>query len=315
MRHMLIDGQGNFGSVDGDPPAAYRYTECRLARIAIELLDRHRQGDRRLRRRTSTTPREEPIVLPARFPNLLVNGSGGIAVGMATNIPPHNLGEVIDATVHLIGNPDGTRRRPDEARPRPGFPDRRHHLRPRRHRQAYKTGRGSIIMRARTESRRCTGSADREQIVVTEIPYQVNKARLHAKIGELMRDKRIEGISEVRDESDRDGMRLVIELKKDVFPQVVLNQLYRLTDCRRRSASSTSSIVNGRPAVLDLKETLELFVEHRRDVVSRRTRFELAKAEGAARDRRRPGHGHHRGRPRGQDDPRVARPGRGARRA
>ncbi len=229
MRHMLIDGQGNFGSVDGDPAAAYRYTECRLARISMELLaDIEKET-------VDFSPSfdesgEEPTVLPSRFPNLLVNGSGGIAVGMATNIPPHNLVEVIDATIRLIGNPAcGVEDLMLDIKG-PDFPTAAMIYGRSGIYQAYKTGRGSIIMRSRTEIEKVIGSNDREQIVVTELPYQVNKARLHAKIGELMRDKRIEGIKEARDESDRDGMRLVLELKKDVFPQVVLNQLFRLTD-------------------------------------------------------------------------------------
>jgi DNA gyrase subunit A len=279
MRHMLVDGQGNFGSVDGDPAAAYRYTECRLARISAELLaDIEKET-------VDFSPNfdessEEPDVLPARFPNLLVNGSGGIAVGMATNIPPHNLVEVIDATVHLINNPEVTIPELMKFVVGPDFPTAAMIYGRSGIAQAYLTGRGSIIMRSRHEVEKVTGSAEREQIVVTELPYQVNKARLHAKIGELMRDKRIEGIREARDESDRDGMRLVLELKKDVFPTVVLNQLYRMTDLQSSFGIINLSIVDGRPAVLDLKETLRLFVEHRRDVVSRRTRFELAKAEG-----------------------------------
>jgi DNA gyrase subunit A len=278
MRHMLIDGQGNFGSIDGDPAAAYRYTECRLARISSELLaDIEKQTVDFSPNFDEST--EEPDVLPARFPNLLVNGSGGIAVGMATNIPPHNLVEVIDATVHLINNADATVADLMKYVQGPDFPTAGMIYGRSGIAQAYLTGRGSIVMRARTEVEKVPGG-DREQIVVTEIPYQVNKARLHAKIGELMRDKRIEGIREARDESDRDGMRLVLELKKDVFPTVVLNQLYRMTDLQTSFGIINLSIVDSRPAVLDLKETLRLFVEHRRDVVSRRTRFELAKAEG-----------------------------------
>ncbi len=279
MRHMLIDGQGNFGSVDGDPAAAYRYTECRLARISMELLaDIEKET-------VDFSPSfdesgEEPTVLPSRFPNLLVNGSGGIAVGMATNIPPHNLVEVIDATIRLIGNPAcGVEDLMLDIKG-PDFPTAAMIYGRSGIYQAYKTGRGSIIMRSRTEVEKVIGSNDREQIVVTELPYQVNKARLHAKIGELMRDKRIEGIKEARDESDRDGMRLVLELKKDVFPQVVLNQLFRLTDMQSSFGIINLSIVDSRPEVLDLKQTLERFIEHRREVISRRTRFELTRAEG-----------------------------------
>ena len=276
MRHPLVDGQGNFGSIDGDPAAAYRYTECRMSRIAMEMLADIDKDT------VDTAPnfdgtQSEPLVLPCRFPNLLVNGSGGIAVGMATNIPPHNLTEVIDATILLIRNPNVGIEDLMEVVPAPDFPTGATIFGRAGIYQAYKTGRGMVIMRARTEVEKAQG--DREQIVVTEIPYQVNKARLHAKIGELIRDKRVEGIKEARDESDRDGMRLVIELKKDVFPQVVLNQLYRLTDMQSSFGVINLAIVNGRPAVLDLKQTLQLFVEHRRQVVSRRTRFELSEAE------------------------------------
>jgi DNA gyrase subunit A len=278
MRHMLVDGQGNFGSVDGDPAAAYRYTECRLARITVDLLADIERDTVAFQPNFDAT-RDEPIVLPARFPNLLVNGSGGIAVGMATNIPPHNLGEVIDATIHLVRHPDATIDDLMKHVQDPDFPTAGQIYGRQGIHLAYKTGRGSIIMRARTEVEKVSGT-DREQIVVTEIPYQVNKARLHAKIGELMRDKRIEGIKEARDESDREGMRLVLELKKDVYPQVVLNQLYRLTDMQASFGIINLSIVDGRPAVLDLKQTLEHFVWHRREVVSRRTRFELTEAEG-----------------------------------
>jgi DNA gyrase subunit A len=279
LRHMLIDGQGNFGSVDGDPPAAYRYTECRLSRISVELLA-DIEKDTVDHVPNFDESREEPTVLPARFPNLLVNGSGGIAVGMATNIPPHNLLEVVDATIYLIQNPDAGIAELMGFVKGPDFPTAAQIYGKAGILQAYLTGRGSIMMRARSEVEKVVGSPEREQIVVTELPYQVNKARLHAKIGELMRDKRIEGIREARDESDRDGMRLVLELKKDVFPQVLLNQLYRLTDLQASFGIINLAIVQGRPAVLSLKETLAHFIEHRRDVVSRRTRFELAKAEG-----------------------------------
>jgi DNA gyrase subunit A len=279
MRHPLIDGQGNFGSVDGDPPAAYRYTESRLSRIAAELLD---DFDKETVDFIPTydESNREPTVLPARFPNLLVNGSGGIAVGMATNIPPHNLGEILAATIRVIRQPETTIEELIEIVPGPDFPTAGIlHGRLGIY-QAYKTGRGSLMMRARVIVEPVQGT-EREQLVVVELPYQVNKARLHAKIGELIRDKRIEGIKEARDESDREGMRLVIELKKDVFPQVVLNQLYHLTDLQTTFGVINLSIVNGRPAVLNIKEILQYFIEHRRDVVSRRTRYLLNKAEGA----------------------------------
>ncbi|MEN9580055.1 MAG: gyrase subunit [Pseudomonadota bacterium] len=278
MRHPLVDGQGNFGSVDGDPAAAYRYTESRLARISVELLtDIEKETVDHLPNFDES--REEPVVLPARYPNLLVNGSGGIAVGMATNIPPHNLREVLDAAMHLIDHPEASVEDLMAFVPGPDFPTAGFIYGRAGIYAAYKTGRGSIVMRGRHIIENIKGMKDREQIVFTELPYQVNKARLHAKIGQLMRDKRIEGIREARDESDRDGMRLVIELKKDVFPTVVLNQLYTMTDIQTTFGVINLSIVKGRPAVLNLKEVLEHFVEHRREVVSRRTRFELTKAE------------------------------------
>ncbi|MBM4361112.1 MAG: DNA gyrase subunit A [Deltaproteobacteria bacterium] len=278
LRHMLIDGQGNFGSVDGDPAAAYRYTESRLSRIAAELLD-DIDKDTVDFSPTFDESHEEPRVLPARFPNLLVNGSGGIAVGMATNIPPHNLAEVLTACTRLIREPETTIEQLIAIVPGPDFPTAGLiHGRAGIY-QAYRTGRGSIMMRARTKVEPVQGT-EREAIVVTELPYQVNKARLHAKIGELIRDKRIEGIKECRDESDREGMRLVVELKKDVFPQVVLNQLYHLTDMQSTFGVISLAIVDSRPAVLNLKEILQHFIEHRREVVSRRTRFELNRAEG-----------------------------------
>ncbi len=277
MRHMLVDGQGNFGSIDGDSAAAYRYTECRLGKLSMELLadidkDTVDYGP------NFDESTQEPLVLPAKFPHLLVNGSGGIAVGMATNIPPHNLREVIDATIHLIKDKDASIEDLMQFIQGPDFPTGATIYGRAGIHQAYSTGRGSVMMRARTEVEQIPNT-DREQIVVTEIPYQVNKARLAAKIGEIIRDKRVEGIREVRDESDREGMRLVIELKKDVFPQVVLNHLYRLTDLQSSFGIINLSIVHGRPAILNLKETLEVFVEHRREVVSRRTRFELSRAE------------------------------------
>src|SRR3954469_24039409 len=277
MRHPLVDGQGNFGSVDGDPPAAYRYTESRLSSIAAELLA-DIDKDTVEFKATFDESRTEPMVLPARYPNLLVNGSGGIAVGMATNVPPHNLREVLDATVHLIRNPDASVADLMRFVPGPDFPTagliygRAGIL------QAYQTGRGSIVMRARHIVEEVKG-AEREQLVFIQLPYQVNKARLCAKIGQLIRDKRVEGIKEVRDESDRDGMRLVVELKKDVFPQVVLNQLYTLTDLQATFGVINLSLVNNRPETLNLLDTLQHFIDHRREVVSRRTHYDLTKAE------------------------------------
>jgi DNA gyrase subunit A len=278
MRHPLVDGQGNFGSIDGDPAAAYRYTECRMAKLAAELLADIEKGTVDFAPNFDDT-QSEPTVLPTRYPNLLVNGSSGIAVGMATNIAPHNLREIIAATIHLIRNPSATIDDLMQMVPGPDFPTGGIIYGRLGIRQAFHTGRGSIVIRARTIVEKVHGNSDREQIVITEIPYQVNKARLHSKIGELIRDKRIEGIRDSRDESDRDGMRLVIELKKDVYPQVVLNQLYRLTDVQSSFGVINLAIVDGRPAVLNLSQMLEIFIEHRREVVSRRTRFELAKAE------------------------------------
>ena len=277
LRYPMIDGQGNYGSVDGDSPAAMRYTEARLSRLALEALaDLDKEtvdfapnyDDSEL----------EPTVLPAKFPQLLVNGSGGIAVGMATNIPPHNLGEIIDATITIIKNPDVSIDELIQIVPGPDFPTGGLIYGRSGIESAYRTGRGSIVMRGRTLIEK-THKGDREQIIVHEIPYQVNKARLVAKIAECQKEKRIEGISEVRDESDREGMRIVIELKKDAFPQVILNQLFRLTDLQASFGVINLSIAHGRPAVLNLKETLVHFVEHRREVVTRRSRFELRQAE------------------------------------
>jgi DNA gyrase subunit A len=278
MRYPLIDGQGNYGSIDGDRAAAYRYTEARLTRLAIELLtdidkqcvDFVSNFDDRL---------QEPTVLPARVPNLLVNGTNGIAVGMATNIPPHNLGEIVDATIVLLRNRDASIDELIRLIPGPDFPTAGLIYGRSGIEAAYRTGRGTIVMRARIEVEKSQGRGEREQLVVTEIPYQVNKARVAARISELVREKKIEGISEVRDESDRDGIRLVVEMKKDVIPQILINQLYRQTDLQTTYGVINLAIAQGRPAVLNLKETLEAFVAHRRDVVTRRTRYELGQAE------------------------------------
>ncbi|MBP9112647.1 MAG: DNA gyrase subunit A [Polyangiaceae bacterium] len=278
MRNPLIDGQGNFGSVDGDPAAAYRYTEARLAKIAIELLTDIDKDSVDFIPNFDDSEKE-PTVLPARYPNLLVNGTNGIAVGMATNIPPHNLGEIIDATVHLIRNPECPIEELMRCVPGPDFPTAGLIYGRGGIELAQRTGRGTVVMRARINVEKIQGKGEREQLVVTEIPYQVNKARVHAKIGELVREKKIEGIGEVRDESDREGIRLVIELKKDVLPQVIINQLYRMTDLQSTFGVINLSIVNARPEILNLKETLEQFVLHRKEVVSRRCRFELRQAE------------------------------------
>jgi DNA gyrase subunit A len=276
LRYPLIDGQGNFGSVDGDPAAAYRYTESRLERLADFLLadidkdtvDWSPNFD------DSTV---EPKVLPTRFPNLLVNGSAGIAVGMATNIPPHNMGEVIDAVGYLIENPKCTVLDLMRIIPGPDFPTAGMILGRDGIRAAYEKGRGTIQVRARA-SFEVHPKTERESIVVTEIPYQVNKAKLVEHIAELVREKKLEGISDLRDESSREGMRIVIELKRDAMAQVVLNNLYTHTQMQTGFGVTLLAIDGGQPRILTLKEMLERFVAHRRDVVTRRTRYELRKA-------------------------------------
>jgi DNA gyrase subunit A len=281
MRYPLINGQGNFGSVDGDAAAAYRYTEARLTRIATEMLADIDKDTIDFAPNYDES-RQEPTVLPARYPNLLVNGSGGIAVGMATNIPPHNLTEVIEATIYLIQNPTARLKTLMGMMPGPDFPtggfiygrEGIHH--------AYETGRGSIVMRARASIDRVGRSGERMAIVITEIPFQVNKAKLIERIAELTNDKKLEGISDLRDESDREGMRIVIELKRDAIPDIVLNNLYKLTPMQQSFGVINLAIVNGQPRELNLIETLNIFIEHRREVVVRRTRFELNKAEARA---------------------------------
>ncbi len=279
MRYPLVDGQGNFGSVDGDRAAAMRYTEVRMARIAHELLadidkDTIEFGP------TYDESSVEPLVLPTRVPNLLLNGSAGIAVGMATNIPPHNLREIVDACITLIDNPDLSFAELLEIVPGPDFPTGGTIHGTAGIIEAYKTGRGVIRIRAVVDVEDMPH--DRERLVVTELPYQVNKARLLEKIAELVRDKRIEGISDLRDESDRRGMRMVIELKRDAQAQVVLNQLFKLTALQSSFGINMLAIVHGEPRVLTLREILEHFLDHRRDVVLRRTRYELRKAEERA---------------------------------
>jgi len=280
MRHPLVDGQGNFGSIDGDSAAAMRYTEVRMDRLAHELLtdidketvDFGPNYDDSL---------QEPLVLPCKFPNLLVNGSEGIAVGMATKIPPHNLGEVVDALVALIDNPKLEFEELIKLVPGPDFPTAGFIVGYDEIRNAYSTGRGIIQMRARAliEKDRRTS---RESIVVTEIPYQVNKARLIEKIAELVKDKKIEGISDLRDESDRDGLRIAIELKRDSVPQVVLNQLYKMTAMQSSFGIILLAIDNGQPKILSLQQILDRFLDHRKEIVTRRCIFELKKAEARA---------------------------------
>ncbi|GEJ57674.1 DNA gyrase subunit A [Anaeromyxobacter diazotrophicus] len=276
MRYPLVDGQGNFGSVDGDPAAAYRYTECRLEKLADFLLadiDKDTVGWGP----NFDDSTQEPLVLPARFPNLLVNGSSGIAVGMATSIPPHNMGEVVDAAIHLVQNPKATIPELMRFVPGPDFPTAGIILGRDGIRKAYETGRGNITVRARAAIE-VHPKTEREAIVVTEIPYQVNKAKLVEHIADLVRDKKLEGISDLRDESSREGMRVVIELKRDAVAQVVLNNLYAHTALQTGFGVTLLSIDGGQPRILNLKEMLERFVAHRRDVVTRRTRYELKQA-------------------------------------
>ena len=280
MRLPLIDGQGNFGSVDGDPPAAMRYTEVAARAAGDGAARRHRQGHRRLPGRTTTAPSASRWCCRRAFPNLLVNGAGGIAVGMATNIPPHNLGEVIDACIALIDDPALTIDDLIEIVPGPDFPTGGIILGRDGIRAAYHDGRGSIVMRGKVEIE--TLRKEREAIIVTEIPYQVNKATMVERIAELVREKKIEGIADLRDESDRDGYRVVIELKRDAVPDVVLNQLYRFTPLQSSFGANMVALDGGRPQVMNLKDLLTTFVAFREEVVSRRTKFLLSKARDRA---------------------------------
>jgi DNA gyrase subunit A len=275
MGLQLIDGQGNFGSVDGDMPAAMRYTECRLAKAAMPMLA-DIDKDTVDFQPNYDGKEEEPVVLPSRIPNLLVNGAGGIAVGMATNIPPHNLGEVIDACVALLDNPAVTTEELLDIVPGPDFPTGGEILGRSGARQALLGGRGSVVMRGKASVE--TLRKDREGIVITEIPYQVNKAAMIEHIAELVRDKRIEGIADIRDESDRQGMRVVVELKRDASGDVILNQLYRYTALQTSFGVNMLALNHGRPQQMGLRELLEIFVEFREEVVVRRTRFDLNKA-------------------------------------
>jgi DNA gyrase subunit A len=277
LRYPLIDGQGNFGSVDGDPPAAMRYTEIRMTRIANELLDDiDRETVDFIPNYDDTS--KEPVVLPAKLPNLLINGSSGIAVGMSTNIPPHNLGEVVDALLALIDNPSLSVSDLMKHIPGPDFPTGAFIYGVSGVREAYETGKGIIQMRART-SIEVDKRSGKNCIIAEEIPFQVNKARLIERMAELVNEKRIEGISDLRDESDRDGMRIVIELKRDAVPTIVLNQLYKMTPLQESFGIIFLAIVDGRPLLLTLKDALLFFLTHRREVVRRRTVFDLGKAE------------------------------------
>ncbi len=279
MRLPLVDGQGNFGSIDGDPPAAMRYTESRLAKPALALLEDIEEGTVDFQPNYDGKERE-PVVLPARFPNLLVNGAGGIAVGMATNIPPHNLGEVIDAVVALIDRPEIDLVDLMRIVPGPDFPTGGAIIGRAGVASAYATSRGSILMRAKVDVEEMRNN--RAALIVTEIPYQVNKATLIERIAELVREKRIEGISDLRDESDRDGMRIVIELRRDAAPDVVLNQLYRFTALQSSFGANIIALNGGKPEQLTLKDVLRAFVDFREEVVTRRTKFRLARARDAA---------------------------------
>ena len=279
MRLPLIDGQGNFGSMDGDPPAAMRYTEARLARAATALLDDIDKETVDFQPNYDDTS-VEPTVLPARFPNLLVNGAGGIAVGMATNIPTHNLGEVVDACIAYIDDPDITIDELMRIIPGPDFPTGGIILGRAGIREAYHTGRGSIAMRGRATIEEIR--KDREAIIITEIPYQVNKARMIERIAESVQEKIIEGISDLRDESDRDGVRVVIELKRDAMAEVVLNQLYRFTPLQTSFGVNMLALNGGRPMLMNLKEVIAAFVAFREEVIARRTTFELGKTRERA---------------------------------
>lgn len=279
MRYMLVDGHGNFGSVDGDPPAAYRYTEARMSKISMDMLtdidkntvDFIPNYDDRLK---------EPVVLPSRFPNLLVNGSSGIAVGMATNIPPHNLGETIDAVCTLIDNPDIEVAGLMDCMPGPDFPTGGIIMGRSGIRAAYATGKGKITVRAKTEI--VEAKNGRFKIIVTELPYQVNKARLIEHIADLVKDKKIEGISNIEDHSDRQGMHIEIDVKRDASPQIVLNQLFSFTQLQVTFGAIMLAIVDGEPKILTLKEMLKCYIDFQEDVIRRRTEFELKKAQDRA---------------------------------
>jgi DNA gyrase subunit A (EC 5.99.1.3) len=278
-RHMLVDGHGNFGSMDGDGAAAMRYTEARMSKIALEML-------RDINKKTvdfidnyDGTERE-PVVLPARFPNLLVNGTTGIAVGMATNIPPHNLGETIDAVKLLMANPEATTRDIMEVMPGPDFPTGALVMGRSGIHRAYETGKGSITLRAKSEIEMT--KSGKERIVITEFPYMVNKAKLHEHIVRLAQEKRIEGITAVRDESNRDGVRFIIEVRRDASANVILNNLYKLTSVQTNFSFNMLAIVDGAPKILSVKEILTHYIAHQKEVVTRRTQFDKEKAEARA---------------------------------
>ncbi|MEM8777330.1 MAG: DNA topoisomerase (ATP-hydrolyzing) subunit A [Cyanobacteria bacterium P01_G01_bin.49] len=281
MRSPLIEGHGNFGSVDNDPPAAMRYTECRLQALSTNALLRDIEAETVDFADNFDGSQQEPIVLPARIPQLLLNGSSGIAVGMATNIPPHNLGELIDGTIALIHNPELTEKDLIKIIPGPDFPTGGQILGRSGIHDAYLTGRGSITMRgvAQLETLEQRGRPDREAIIITQLPYQTNKAALIERIADLVNDKRIDGISDIRDESDRDGMRVVIELKRDAYPRVVLNNIYKQTPVQANFGANMLALVNAEPQLLTIKEFLTVFLEFRVETITRRTQYELRKAE------------------------------------
>src|SRR5437762_3357203 len=280
MRYPLVDGQGNFGSVDGDAPAAMRYTEVRMSKLAHEMLadidkDTVDFGP------NYDGQQKEPLVLPSRFPNLLVNGSSGIAVGMATNIPPHNMSEVVDALIAQVEDPDISIDALMQHIKGPDFPTSGYILGREGIVQAYRTGRGHVLMRARATVEE-GGKRGKDRIVVTEIPYQVNKSRMIEQIAHLVNEKKIDGITDIRDESDRDGIRVVLDLRRDAVPKVILNNLYKHTQMQETFGAIFLAIVNNRPQVLNLKQMLSHFIDHRREVITRRTAYELTRAEERA---------------------------------
>ncbi|HSM81262.1 MAG TPA: DNA gyrase subunit A [Nodosilinea sp.] len=281
MRMPLINGHGNFGSIDNDPPAAMRYTECRLQSLTSDSLLQDIESDTVDFADNFDGSQQEPVVMPSRLPQLLLNGSSGIAVGMATNIPPHNPGELIDGVIALINNPDISTAELMELIPGPDFPTGGQILGRSGIRDAYLTGRGSVTMRgvASMETIEHRGRPDREAIIITELPYQTNKAGMIERIAEMVNERRLEGISDIRDESDRDGMRIVIELKRDAYPRVVLNNLYKQTPLQNNFGVNMLALVNGEPQLLGLKRMLEVFLEFREETIVRRTRYELRKAE------------------------------------
>ena len=280
MRYPLIDGQGNFGSVDNDPPAAMRYTEARLAKIAEEMLvDIEKETVNFMPNYDDHL--QEPTVLPARLPNLLVNGSSGIAVGMATNIPPHNLTEVCDATAYLIDNPQASIEDLGKYIKGPDFPTAGIIMGMEGIRNAYATGHGKVVVRAKAHISSVSVSG-RRQILVSELPYQTNKAALIENIADLVRDKKIEGISDLRDESDRQGMRIVIELKREAQPEKVLNNLYKHTAMQSSFFVNMLALVDGQPRVISLREALQAYIDFRREVITRRSKFELKQAKARA---------------------------------